>query len=263
MARVIIVSPHEADRSALRDALVRCTERLGLSCPEIVGIESIDELRERLARSPAGSYRAALWCTRNGIPALTPGKVAELRRGHPDLQIVVVSSGNDAALATYGLGITFLPVPIEWEVLEQALWAALAPSGWDRQPHLAVTSPGRVDNVAFSDIQFIESSKRGPVIHLPGRQTVTARGTLKGLYESLNQMREQLEGQVSDPTTQVPAGWWPYVMVGSSFIVNLDNVMAFGKGVLVLSDGETIIVPQRRRKELEAALAAYRGHAQD
>lgn len=259
MARVIIVSPHEVEHRMLRDALARCAEHLGFVCPEIVGIATIDELEERLERSPSGSYRAVLWCNRNGIPALTPGKIAELRRGHPNLQIVVVSSGNDAALATYGLGITFLPVPTEWEVLEQALWAALVPSGWDQRPHLAVTSPGRVDNVAFSDIQFIESSKRGPIIHLPARQTVTTRGTLKGLYESLNQMREQLEGQVPDPATQIPQGWWPYVMVGSSFIVNLDNVMAFGKGVLVLSDGETIIVPQRKRKALEASLSAYRG----
>ena len=253
MARIVLVSSHPSERTALRAALLHSATGPAAATLEVVALDRLTALEALLMRARPDSYQAAVVC---GNEATLSALLPTLQARHPRLLVALASHNAQEAAGAYRLGIEYLALPPEAAALRSMLARALETDTWESQPHVAVRSPGCLDNVSIDDIQFVESSKRGPVIHLPGRQTVTARGTLKALYDGLMQAGRQLAQQEGTPLA-LPT-WWPYVMVGSSFIVNLDNIAASGKGALVFADGETIIVPVRRRKELENALAAFR-----
>lgn len=253
MMRFATVDSNPADRAGLRDALRRCAIEAHHSSVGVSAFGSVDELSSALEQLRTGYFDVAVICADKPRPALNDAasrrplllKLEALHDAHPEIIIVLASRDTTAALDAYNLGAYFLLLSGGYEGIQPALAEALAHIGWSERACLAVRSASRVDNVAIEDIQFVESSKRGPVIHLPGGRTVTTRGTLKGLYD---QMAER-EDCLSEAE--------PLLMAGSSFIVNLDNVIASGKGALVFADGETIIVPVRKRKDIEDALDAY------
>ncbi|MGI6221722.1 MAG: LytTR family transcriptional regulator DNA-binding domain-containing protein [Coriobacteriales bacterium] len=95
-----------------------------------------------------------------------------------------------------------------------------------------------VGNIVIDEIMFVESSKRGAVIHLADGRTPLVRMTLQALFEKLE-------------------GHGAFVKAGSSFIVNLDNVRSLGDGAIVFPDGESIIIPVRVRKPMKDALSEH------
>ena len=247
------------DRSGLRDALRRCALESHHECVGITSFRSVDELilaMERLRKD----YFDVVFVRIDKPPHASNSsnfhremleKLHAIRESHPNVTLVITSNDTKAAIEAYDLGAVFLLLSSGYDGVRHALTESMLRLGWDNQACLAVRSASRIDNIAIRDIQFVESSKRGPVIHLPGGQTITARGTLKGLYE---QLASPAGGSHTDTES--------LVMAGSSFIVNLDNVIASGKGTLVFASGETIIVPVRKRKEIEELLEAYQaGHA--
>ena len=160
-------------------------------------------------------------------------------------------------IGAYHIRAAFLHLPGTYDDLQRVMRTPFAQTGWDHVPCLTIRTSGQVSNVPATDIQFAESSKRGPVIHLPGNRLVVTRGTLKGLYERL----ESAWGdQAISHDTLLKS---PFVMAGSSFVVNLDAVVASGQGVLVFADGETIIVPVRKRRDIEQALQDFRTFGPD
>lgn len=262
MMRVALINGNAAERDALRRALRRSFEEAHHTSVDIVAFKSLDALLDALKSTRIHHFDAIFCCVdglrgsarqdfeeavanRNG----SPGALSTLRTTHPHLHLVIASHDGSIALAAYRLDAKFLHLPGTYDDLKRVMDAPLSRRSWDANPNLAVRSPGQIDNVPINDIQFVESSKRGPMIHLPGNKTIVTRGTLRGLYEKL------VEVHLDDgPQDVQPA----FVMAGSSFLVNLDNVVASGKGALVFSDGETIIVPVRKRRDIELALEAFR-----
>ena len=250
--RFATVDPSPADRGGLRDALRRCAADAHYRSVGVTVFASIDKLAQALECLRPGYFDVAVICVDKPRPALNDAtsrkpilqQIAALHRAHPDIALVLASRDTTATMDAYDLGIYFLLLSGGFEGMRATLAEPLAHLGWSDRACLAVRSASRVDNIAIEDIQFVESSKRGPIIHLPGKRTVVVRGTLKGLYERLAERNDL-------PETE------PLIMAGSSFIVNLDNVLASGKGALVFADGETIIIPVRKRKDIEDALEAY------
>ena len=271
--RFLVVDNNVAERNRLRDAVVRCAEEAHHSYASVVALGTISECAEMLGRLPRGFFDALLCCVdvaggivarparSNLLDGQTPlEQLTDIARHYDNLDLVIASRDPSFAHEAYRLSASFLLLPGSYESLARALHKALSKTGWRQKACLAVRSAGRIDNIAFDDIQFVESSKRGPIIHLPAKQQIVARGTLRNLFDQIARAQESFarNGQAKQDAPDQGAQL-PFVMAGSSFVVNLDNVLASGKGALVFADGETIIVPVRKRKDIEAALAARRG----
>ena len=101
-----------------------------------------------------------------------------------------------------------------------------------------------------------------------------ARGTLQTLYENIVSAERDAEAKAQDAKAEDaeaeggaasegaavgatrPAAR-RFIKAGSSFIVNLDNVRSAGEGSLIFADGETIVVPIRKRKAVKDALDSF------
>ena len=264
MMRIILINSNAPERNALRKALDRSVSETHLTSVDIAAFESIDSLLDAHAAGRVHHINVVFCCVdRLKGPSRHPQAADEadsdspwaflelVRERHPRVHLIVASHDASVALNAYRTQAEFLYLPGTYDDLQRVMAKPLSRVGWDQNPSLAIRTSGQVGNVAIADIQFVESSKRGPVVHLPGGKTVTTRGTLKALYERLAAVESIDEDDAN-----------AFVMAGSSFIVNLDNVVASGQGALVFSDGETIIVPVRKRKDIEQALQTYRRQGQ-
>lgn len=66
------------------------------------------------------------------------------------------------------------------------------------------------------------------------------------MYGNMNKLEAELQAQC-------------FMRIHQSYIVNLRYVKEMQKGNLTLKDGTTLIVPRVRYKEVEKAIAAYKG----
>jgi len=249
MLRVALVDNDAAERKRLRDALLACFAQAHLANTDVVSYATVGELAAAYARLRHDFFDLA-FCSLAGRGFGSKGRPAEigllqaLHEAHPHLHLALASQSATDAQEAFNLGAAFLLLPGNAGDLARALHAQTQAFQSRRQTLLAVRTASTVDSVPLDDVQFVESTKRGPMIHLSERRTIVARGTLRALFDQL---------PISE-SGSVPR----FVMAGSSFIVNLDNVRAAGKGALVFADGEAIIVPVRKRKDLETALQAWR-----
>ena len=270
MIRFCVVDESPSRRAALRDALTRYAHQVHFDNLSVTGFSTCGELSASCDRVRAGYYDLVLChlddnlrrkprSEGNSTPLLSPLEQLEaLREAHPGLPLVLVSSHAEIAMVAYDIGADFLMIPASQEAMRNVLRRALGNVATKLQAHIALRSASKIDNIAIDDIQFVESSKRGPIVHLSSGETIGARGTLRALYDKLAPIAYTMQGEALVSEGESPDRRHPFTMAGNSFIVNLDNVRASGKGALVFSDGETIIVPTRKRKDVEAALAAYR-----
>ena len=271
MMRIALISSNAREREMLRKAIARCAEDLHHPPVDIASYGDVAAFHDTLvARNPL-HFDVVFCCIDRlkGLDAPSPegsttpdieplDYLARLQQRIPAIHLVVASHDSAPAIEAYRLHAAFLYLPGTYDDLRNALRKPFSRKGWDSVPCLSVRTAGQVSNVAIPDIQFVESSKRGPVIHLPNNRLVVARGTLKALFECLE---AGLESHLAATGREgLPS---PFVMAGSSFVVNLDNVVASGQGVLVFSDGETIIVPVRKRKDIEQALLDFRSFGPD
>lgn len=270
MMRIALINSNAGEREALCKALARCAEDLHLPPADIACFGGIAAFHDMLVTRNPHHFDAVFCCidrlrglsvpAREDAAASTIGPLdflARLRWRIQDLPLVVASHDTASAIGAYHIRAAFLHLPGTYDDLQRVMRTPFAQTGWDHVPCLTIRTSGQVSNVPATDIQFAESSKRGPVIHLPGNRLVVTRGTLKGLYERL----ESAWGdQAISHDTLLKS---PFVMAGSSFVVNLDAVVASGQGVLVFADGETIIVPVRKRRDIEQALQDFRTFGPD
>ena len=270
MMRIALINSAAKEREMLAKAIAHCATDLRHPSVDIACFDDVAAFHDTLVARNPHYFGIVLCCidrlkglsapAHNGIVTTSVEPLeflARLRRRIPTLHLVVASHDSAPAIEAYRLHAAFLYLPGTYDDLKNALRTPLTSTGWDSIPCLSVRTSGQVSNVALPDIQFVESSKRGPVIHLPGGRLVTTRGTLKGLFESLETSLERYQEALGEQLKN------PFAMAGSSFVVNLDNVVASGQGVLVFADGETIIVPVRKRKDIEQALLEFRNFGPD
>lgn len=256
--RIVTVGFTAAWHTNLRDALERYVRDAGFDNIEVSSISSVEDLFDALGRMRDSYYDLAL-CSlepRAGAMSRTSGESVEpavmpalraLHETYPQLRLIVSSRDAFHAIYAFELDAHFLPLTGTYEDLRRVVAEPLANAEKDKGAMMSVRSAGGVDSVSVDSIQFVESSKRGPIIHLPNARTILARGTLQTLFERLAEA-----GFSNDRDSRAP-----FVKAGSSFIVNLSNVRASGKGALIFADGETIIVPVRKRKDVREALALF------
>lgn len=160
----------------------------------------------------------------------------EVSKSTPQTHMVVCSEDPDIAVIAFEGHAQFLHLPIEAANFEVALGEPLKNLVLSRKRMFAVKSGKVTVNMNLNDITFVETNKKGPIIHLPDDRTVPVRGTLQALYERLSSLDDC------------------FVRAGGSFIVNLENARSVGESSVIFSDGDAIILPTRSRKPLREAL---------
>ena len=175
----------------------------------------------------------------NTIVQRMPQFLEQVSLASPSTKIVLLSNDPQHAQYAFDAGARFMQMPADRQSFVRAIGEPLRQLVLDRKTSFAVKSGKTVVNMDVNDITFIETNKKGPIIHLPDNRTVTARGTLQALYERLSGSDER------------------FVRAGGSFIINLDNVRTTGEGSVIFADGDAIILPVRARKPIREALRTY------
>ncbi len=179
----------------------------------------------------------------NTIAQRMPGFLEQVGKASPRTKIVLLSNEAEHALYAYDANALYLQLPSDRKNFIRAIGEPLRQMVLDYKSSFAVKSGKTVVNMDINDITFIETNKKGPIIHLPGNRSVTARGTLQSLYERLCAVDDR------------------FVRAGGSFIINLDNVRTVGDSSVIFADGDAIILPVRARKPIKEALRAYQMRA--
>lgn len=251
----------------MRDSIERYARENGINNVEVTLFLSAEDLVDAFGRMRPGFFDL-LFCDIGGASDDAPSEgeraidlVRKLREDNPDLRLVLLSESKSDAIFSYDLEAGFLVMSDSYDDFVRVASGPLSAISRERSAVTIVKSTTGVENVVLADIQFVESSKRGPIIHLPHGKTVPMRGTLQMLFESLAGAESSDDGAEAGTPAGTPAGaalGRRFVKAGSSFIVNLDNVRAAGEGSLIFADGEAVIVPVRKRKALLDALRSYR-----
>lgn len=249
MIRVLVCDFERGLLRRLRDAVEHVSDELGYENVDITLVPSFDLLRQRVSTSRADLYDLAI-CRIPADDGVNPddGPVGArqaldtldaLREMEYSGSIIPISSAPKHVAAAMDAGIDGV-VPAEGGYLafKDAVEGPLRTIAEGKEERVCVKSHDGLSNIALDAILFAESTKRGPLIHLPDEERVLTTGTLQALFERLG-------------------GDNRFVKAGSSFIVNLDNIRTMGERSVIFADGEAIIVPIRVDKPLRESYEAY------
>lgn len=146
-----------------------------------------------------------------------------------DVQVIYMSGYLEYAPETYRTRHTwFLSKPIRQEALNAALERAVGNLDHARRGSLVVRSGSSLMQVVPSRVLYVESDRRKVRIHERGRVIET--------YSKIDEMERLLPDQ--------------FVRCHKSFLVNMDCISELRASDLVLANGETVPVSQRRKKAL-------------
>ena len=237
MKRILVCDNDIAQRKHLRAAIERFARDRQITNVVVAKALSPQAMLAELMRTRKSLFNMVI-CNAQGEGALDALK--QLRRLDPNLRIALVSNQKADAVAAYEIGASLLLMPSNGQEFLKAVGEPLCDIAAQRSATIALKTASGVANIPLDDMLFAESAKRGPIIHLPNDENVSVRGSLQALHERLAQADAER-----------------FVKVGSSFVVNLDNVRSLGKGTLIFCNGETIIAPVRTRASLKEALSSY------
>lgn len=255
MIRVVVCSPNARERTGVRAIVNHVAEQAQIAnvhtalsvAPEdlvamVQGRRSgyIDLVVCRVADSLPETLAAALAMRgdgRNGDDADGTRAMGEIPFVAP--YVILLTSDKSAASEAFGFeGVGVYADTEPATNLARMVLDRLKEIARAKRKLRCLKSIEGLDNVQLSEFLFAETGKKGPVIHLPNGGACECKGTMRSLFEALSEDSR-------------------FMRVGSSFIVNLDNVRSLGEGSVIFSDGETIIAPVRARQPLREALASY------
>lgn len=167
------------------------------------------------------------------------GLIESLKERTPSTRFILISTDPEDAVCAYDTGSLFIQLPMQSKDFIRVIGETLKDVAREKRRPFSAKAPKSIVAMDLNDITFVETNKKGPIIHLPNTRTITTRGTLQALYDQLNGIDER------------------FIRAGGSFIVNLDNVRSVGDSSVVFGDGETIILPIRARKPIRDAYTAY------
>lgn len=258
MIRTAICDKDAQERIRLRDAIERYARSSNINNVEVMQFTDIASFSETAARMRPGFFDPCFCRIYGDSDEEAIEEVRKLHADNPDMHLVILSDDKSQAIYSYDLDAGFLHLSNGYDDFVRVVSGPFDDIVRATRGEVAtVKSRNGVESMLLSDIQFVESSKRGSIIHLPLGKHVATRGTLQTLFDSLTAVDVPSEGAAAEGARASETRGGRFVRAGSSFIVNLDNVRSAGEGSLIFADGETIIVPIRKRKAVLDALDSY------
>jgi len=243
MIRIAICEKSKTDALRMRSAIESYATSKGLFNVGVVSVYSSEDLFKLIDRVRP-DFIDIILCRLEGsddsMREKTRKTLSMLAEQCPKTHFIVASSDTDNAICAFDAGAKFIPVPYGNDEFHNSIGTVLDKVAMTHKRPFSVKSTKGIVNMNLNDITFVETNKKGPIIHLPDSRTVETRGTLQALFERLSAIDDR------------------FVRAGGSFIVNLDNVRTAGESSVIFGDGEAIILPIRARKPMQDAFAAYR-----
>lgn len=243
MIRIVICDSNRAEGLSLRDAIDAYASRCGIFNIETILRNSREEFVESLSRLRADFFHIAICHIDERCAGMSLDEIGcalrDVRSLTPNTHFITMSSNPDHAICAYKADAEFMLLPSTSADFVRVIGGVLRQVFNDERIPFAVKLSKGVANMNIKDITFIETSKKGPIIHLPNGRTITTKGTLQSLFDKIS--------TVSDT----------FIRASGSFIVNLDNMRVAGKSSVIFGDGEAIILPVRARKTVRDAYLAY------
>ena len=243
MIRIVICDSNRAEALRLRDAIDTYASSCGIFNIETVVRNSRDEFVESLGRLRADFFHIAICHIDDRCADMSLDEIGcalkDVRSLSPNTHFIMMSSDPSHAICAYKADSEFIQLPLTSAEFKRVIGSALRQAVNDQRVPFAVKLQKGVANMNIKDITFIETSKKGPIVHLPGGQTIVAKGTLQSLFDKISTMSDT------------------FMRASGSFIVNLDNMRVAGKSSVIFGDGEAIILPVRARKPVRDAYIAY------
>ena len=240
MIRVAICDNDRQTRLKLRNAVERYADSMGVCNVEAALLESIDDLETAIAKLRKNYFDLVIcnldWDDDSGVV----DKLKVLHDACPSSEFATYSTSEDKAIFAYDIVSEFFLIPCSADTFERAIASKLRDVAERKKSLFGVKTAKGLHNVDLRGVTFIESSKKGPIIHGSNGQAIVTRGSLLALYERLGESHPQ------------------FVKAGGSFIVNLDNIRTIGQSSVIFGDGETVILPVRARKTMKDSFDAYR-----
>ena len=243
MIRIIICDSNRAEGLRLRDAIDTYASSCGIFNIETGVRNSREEFVESLSRFKPDFFHIAICHIDDRCAGMSLDEIGcalkDVRSLSPNTHFIMMSSNPDHAICAYKADAEFMLLPLTSAEFVRVVGGALRQAVNNQRTPFAVKLPKGVANMNIKDITFIETSKKGPIVHLPGGETITTKGTLQSLFDKIS--------TISDT----------FIRASGSFIVNLDNMRVAGKSSVIFGDGEAIILPVRARKPVRDAYLAY------
>ena len=235
MFRVLIYDGNASRRGELRAAVNSVLSELGSRNHGLMRAATLKELADVTGRARP-DYFDFIVCRIEFCAVEAKEALQKARLQSPDAGLIIIADGSECASHAFAIGANGFCLESEGvEGLRRAITpSALRAIEARRYDAVGLRSDAGVGNVVLDGIMFVESSKKGSLIHLATGETLLVRMTLQTLYDHLAANKS-------------------FVKAGSSFIVNMDNVLMAGEGAVVFANGESIVVPVRVRKPFKEA----------
>lgn len=171
-----------------------------------------------------------------GKHLLGVGLVKMVQSRKPTMQIVYTTNSLESMNAVYSTDhVSTCLKPLNRLEFEGAFCKALTRCSAEANQPMGVRVNGNLVTVMPSQITYIESNRRKVVLHVDGKELET--------YASIGALLDILPGM--------------FVQCHKSFLVNLAHVSELRKDDVLLHDGNSVPVSQKRRKEMQEALKSF------
>ena len=240
MLRVIVCDQSTSMRRQLRSTISAALDSRGARARGILHADTPADMDALVRRMRPGFFDLAI-CLIDDPSQFdeTLNALVSIRALEQNIAIVIAADRPDYARELVSVGIAgYCLIGDGASGLDAALRLPLQRIFEKRDSVVGLRFDGGVGSIVLDDIMFVEMSKKGAIMHLVSGGTLLVRQTLQALFEKL-------------------AACGNFIKVGSSFIVNLENIRLLGEGSIVFPDGESIIVPVRVRKAVKDTVQQY------
>ena len=234
MYRILIVEDEDAAAQALRQAVERFGAEHGEAF-QVTRLSSAVDLDEHVSGAHDLIFLDIELPGQNGMDA-----AFDLRAHDTSTPIVFVTNLAQYAVHGYAVdALDFIVKPFTYE--DFALRMDRAMRVVRQRASRALTVRGRDGLRVFdaSQLVFVDMSGHDLVYHLEGGDTVTVRGSMRGLEEEL--------------------GGEPFLRVSSGCIVNMGHVRGVADVALMLSTGDTVWISRANKRRCLEAIARHLG----
>lgn len=162
----------------------------------------------------------------------------QLRRIDPKVCIIFITNMLNRAIDGYSVHAWgFVSKPLTYPELSHQLASAIRQIKQNREKvrTYTVRTPQGTENIPVQDILYVEVERHSIHLHTKDR-TISFRGSMK-----------ELEGVLT------PMG---FLRPHASFLVNVRHIKKVEQNELVLTDGESIPISQKRRREFLSGMSS-------
>lgn len=168
-----------------------------------------------------------------GLSGIELGK--KLRSAGVFAPVIYLTSSKEYAVDSYNVrAFHYLVKPVEKEKLFSVLKQAQNLIAQEKAACITVDTPGGVEVLKLSDILYAELYARSVRYYLAG-----------GTYKDSKKLRVSFQKALGELLEHKG-----FIMLGSSYLINLHQVKKVGKKELILASGKEIALPKGARSEL-------------